>query len=72
MNLLKQAALSFERLKEIRYRIVLSAGLKKPLEDIGRATKDPACFQKLIIEYKESMCKQIAMLSASDINAASK
>ncbi len=35
------------------YGWIYSAGR---IEDIGRATKDPACFQKLINEYKESMC----------------
>lgn len=34
MDLLKQAADSFIKLKEIEYRIILSAGRKRPLEII--------------------------------------
>ncbi|WP_156094541.1 PBECR4 domain-containing protein [Butyrivibrio sp. WCE2006] len=51
MNLLKQAALSFERLKEIRYRIVLSAGLKKPLEEIEINFYDEDLFHILGLQH---------------------
>ena len=49
MNLLKQAALSFERLKEIKYRMVLSAGLNKPLEEIVINFYDEDLFHILIL-----------------------
>lgn len=51
MNLLKQAALSFERLKEIKYRIVLSAGLNKPLEEIVINFYDEDLFHILGLQH---------------------
>ncbi|MCR5402406.1 MAG: hypothetical protein K6E91_01115 [Butyrivibrio sp.] len=51
MNLLKQAALSFERLKKIKYRIVLSAGLNKPLEVIEINFYDEDLFHILGLQH---------------------
>ena len=51
MDLLKQAADSFIKLKEIEYRIILSAGRKRPLEIIELNFCDSDFFHILGLQY---------------------
>ena len=51
MDLLKQAADSFIKLKEIAYRIILSAGRKRPLEIIELNFCDSDFFHILGLQY---------------------